>query len=150
MFNKKVLSIAKIHPDAVIPSYGEHGEENSGFDFVSVENRKMVPGERAIISTGLKMEIPTGYEVQVRPRSGFAIKKGVTVLNAPGTVDAGYRGEAKIILINLSDEDVFIQKGDRIAQGVFAKVEHALLVEVKENDLSDTSRGAGGFGSTGR
>lgn len=105
------------------------------------------PLERILVKTGLFLEIPIGYEAQVRPRSGLALKKGITVLNSPGTVDADYRGEVGVILINLSNEDFVIEYGERIAQLVFAKVEQAewLSVEV----LSDTNRGAGGFGSTG-
>jgi dUTP pyrophosphatase len=103
--------------------------------------------ERMLVKTGLFLEIPTGFEAQVRPRSGLALKKGVTVLNAPGTIDADYRGEIGVILINLSTEDFVIEDGERIAQLVFAKVEQAEWVEVKE--LTDTERGIGGFGSTG-
>ncbi|UZO81662.1 dUTP diphosphatase [Aquimarina sp. ERC-38] len=105
------------------------------------------PMERKIIPTGLFMELPVGIEAQVRPRSGLAIKKGVTVLNAPGTIDADYRGEVGVILINLSKENFEIQNGDRIAQMVLAKYEQATWNEV--DVLSETSRGAGGFGSTG-
>lgn len=106
------------------------------------------PLERALIKTGLFMEIPAGYEAQVRPRSGFALKQGVTVLNSPGTIDADYRGEVGVILINLSAEEVKIENGDRIAQLVFAQVEQANWIVTEE--LSETERGAGGFGSTGK
>jgi dUTP pyrophosphatase len=105
------------------------------------------PLERALIKTGLFLEIPVGYEAQVRPRSGLAYKNGVTVLNSPGTIDADYRGEVGVILINLSNEDFVINNGERIAQLVFAKVEQAEWLEVEI--LSDTHRGEGGFGSTG-
>ena len=105
------------------------------------------PLERAIIKTGLFIELPIGYEAQVRPRSGLAAKKGITVLNAPGTIDADYRGEIGVILINLSNEDFTIENGERVAQMVIAKHERAEWIEVAE--LSETSRGAGGFGSTG-
>ena len=105
------------------------------------------PMERTIIKTGLFMELPIGIEAQVRPRSGLAIKKGITVLNAPGTIDADYRGEIGVILINLSNEDFTINDGDRIAQLVIAKHERADWNEV--TSLSETSRGEGGFGSTG-
>jgi dUTP pyrophosphatase len=105
------------------------------------------PLERTIVKTGLYIELPIGYEAQVRPRSGLAAKKGITVLNAPGTVDADYRGEIGVILINLSTEDFVIENGERIAQMVIAKHERAEWVEVHE--LSETSRGEGGFGSTG-
>ena len=106
------------------------------------------PMQRALIPTGLYIEIPEGYEGQVRPRSGLAFKHGITVLNTPGTIDADYRGELKQILINLSDEPFVINNGDRIAQIVFARCEQADMVEVEE--LSETERGAGGFGHTGQ
>lgn len=105
------------------------------------------PLERAIVPTGIFMELPIGYEAQVRPRSGLAAKKGVTVLNAPGTIDADYRGEVGVILVNLSDEDFTVENGERVAQMVIAKHERAEWVEVET--LSETDRGAGGFGSTG-
>lgn len=105
------------------------------------------PLERTIVKTGLFIELPIGYEAQVRPRSGLAAKKGITVLNTPGTIDADYRGEIGVILINLSHEDFIIENGERIAQMVIAKHERAEWVEV--NELSETSRGEGGFGSTG-
>ena len=105
------------------------------------------PLERAIIKTGLFIELPIGYEAQVRPRSGLAAKNGITVLNAPGTVDADYRGEIGVILVNLSNEDFVIQNGERIAQLIIAKHERAEWIEVQE--LTETSRGEGGFGSTG-
>lgn len=105
------------------------------------------PLERTIVKTGLFIELPIGFEAQVRPRSGLAAKKGITVLNAPGTIDADYRGEIGVILINLSHEDFIIENGERIAQMVIAKHERAEWVEV--NELSETSRGEGGFGSTG-
>ena len=106
------------------------------------------PLERAIIKTGLFIELPVGYEAQVRPRSGLAAKKGITVLNAPGTIDADYRGEIGVILVNLSNDDFRVKDGERVAQLVIAKHERAEWIEVGE--LSETSRGAGGFGSTGR
>ena len=105
------------------------------------------PLERAIIKTGLFIELPLGYEAQVRPRSGLAAKKGVTVLNSPGTVDADYRGEIGVILVNLSNEPFIVEDGERIAQLVIAKHERAVWAEVEE--LTETSRGEGGFGSTG-
>ena len=106
------------------------------------------PMQRALVPTGLFMEIPVGYEGQVRPRSGLAIKSGITVLNSPGTIDADYRGEVKVILINLSDVDFVIKSGDRIAQLVIAKHEQPEVVAVET--LSETERGAGGFGHTGK
>lgn len=112
------------------------------------ETVSLQPFERKLIKTGLFLEIPQGYEAQVRPRSGLALKHGITVLNTPGTIDADYRGEIGVILINLSQEVFEIQQGDRIAQLVFAKVEQAAWTQV--NVLSETERGAGGFGSTGK
>jgi dUTP pyrophosphatase len=106
------------------------------------------PMQRALIPTRLFVEIPVGYEAQVRPRSGLAFKKGITVLNTPGTIDADYRGEVKVILVNLSDEDFEVQNGERIAQMVIAAHERAEWTEVEE--LTETARGAGGFGHTGK
>lgn len=111
------------------------------------ESRILKPLERSIVGTGLFIELPIGFEAQVRPRSGLAAKKGITVLNAPGTVDADYRGEIGVILVNLSNEDFTIENGERIAQLVISKHERAEWIEVEE--LSETSRGEGGFGSTG-
>ena len=111
------------------------------------ESITLKPLERTIVKTGLFIELPIGYEAQVRPRSGLAAKKGISVLNAPGTVDADYRGEIGVILVNLSNENFTIENGERVAQLVIAKHERAEWIEVKE--LSETSRGAGGFGSTG-
>lgn len=111
------------------------------------ESITLKPLERTLVKTGLFLEIPIGSECQVRPRSGLALKKGISVLNSPGTVDADYRGEVGVILINLSNETFVIEDGERIAQLVFAQVEQAQWTEVEE--LSSTDRGAGGFGSTG-
>ncbi len=111
------------------------------------ESIELKPLERALVKTGLFMELPVGYECQVRPRSGLALKKGITVLNSPGTVDADYRGEVGVILINLSNETFVVEDGERIAQLVFAEVAQAQWTQVEE--LTETDRGAGGFGSTG-
>lgn len=111
------------------------------------EARVLKPLERSVVGTGLFIELPIGFEAQVRPRSGLAAKKGITVLNAPGTIDADYRGEIGVILVNLSNEDFTVENGERIAQLVITKHERAEWVEV--NELSETSRGEGGFGSTG-
>ncbi len=108
----------------------------------------LAPGERALIPTGLYIEIPEGYEGQVRPRSGLALKRGLTVLNAPGTIDADYRGEVGVILVNLSQQEQIVEKGERIAQLLFAPVTRGEWVEVEA--LRDTERGSGGFGSTGK
>jgi len=124
--------------------------QSAGMDLRAFVEETIVlkPLERAMVPTGLFMEIPEGYEGQVRPRSGLAAKHGITVLNTPGTIDADYRGEIKIILINLSNESFEINNGDRIAQMVFARCEQAHTVEV--SDISETQRGAGGFGHTGK
>ena len=111
------------------------------------ESITLISLERALVKTGLFIELPIGFEAQVRPRSGLAFKKGITVLNSPGTVDADYRGEIGVILVNLSNEDFIIENGERIAQLIIAKHERAEWLEVAE--LSETARGEGGFGSTG-
>lgn len=140
-----VLKIKKLDDKAIIPSYQTKGA--AGFDLHSIEDVLLNPGERKLIKTGLAFEIEDGYEVQIRPRSGLAYKHGITVLNSPGTIDSDYRGEIKVLLINHSNEAFNIKKGDRIAQGVLAKVIQADIIEVKE--LNATSRGDRGFGSTG-
>lgn len=135
--------------DNALPAY--ETVNSAGMDLRAyLPDGKMVlkPMQRALVPTGLFMEIPVGYEGQVRPRSGLAIKSGITVLNSPGTIDADYRGEVKVILINLSDTDFVINSGDRIAQLVIAKHEQPDVVEVQT--LSETERGAGGFGHTGK
>jgi len=123
---------------------------SAGFDVRAniSEPMKLKPLERVLVPSGLFMEIPEGYEAQVRPRSGLAFKNGVTVLNSPGTIDADYRGELKILLVNLSNEDFTINDGERIAQVIIAKHEQAEWIEVEE--LAETVRGAGGFGHTGK
>ena len=131
----------------VTPSYETEGAAGMDLRANIEESIVLKPLERAIIKTGLFIALPGGYEAQVRPRSGLAAKKGVTVLNAPGTIDADYRGEIGVILVNLSKEDFTIENGDRIAQLVIAKYERADWNKVTE--LSETSRGSGGFGSTG-
>ncbi len=140
-----VLKIKKLDNKAIIPNYQTKGA--AGFDLHSIEDVVLNPGERKLIKTGLAFEIEYGYEVQIRPRSGLAYKYGITVLNSPGTIDSDYRGEIKVLLINHSDEAFNIKKGDRIAQAVLAKVIQADIIEVKE--LSVTTRGDKGFGSTG-
>lgn len=120
----------------------------AGMDVVAAEALVLEGGARAAVATGFAIAIPVGYEVQVRPRSGLALKHGVTCLNTPGTIDADYRGEVKVILANLGSEPFSIARGDRIAQLVPAPVQHARFAEVEE--LDETARGKGGFGSTGR
>ena len=116
-------------------------------DVRAAEALTIAPGNRGLVGTGFAFAIPQGYEVQVRPRSGLALKKGISVLNTPGTIDSDYRGEIKVILANLGDEDFVIERGDRIAQIVVAPVQRGDLIEVA--DLDETRRGTGGFGSTG-
>ena len=135
----------KTHPAAVLPSYARPGD--AGMDVCACEAATLQPGERQLVKTGLVMELPHGTEAQMRPRSGLALKQGITLLNTPGTIDEGYRGEVGIILINLGSEPFDIQPGMRIAQMVIAPVLHVDTVEVSE--VSGTARGAGGFGSTG-
>ncbi len=132
------------HP---LPQYETLGSAGVDIRANIAESITLKPLERAIVKTGLFLEIPIGYEAQIRPRSGLAAKKGITVLNSPGTIDADYRGELGVILVNLSNEDFVIEDGDRIAQMVIGKHERADWVEVEE--LTETSRGSGGFGSTG-
>ena len=136
------------HSSNPLPEYATTG--SSGMDIrANLEvAQSLQPLERALIPTGLFIELPAGFEIQVRPRSGLAIKQGITCLNTPGTIDADYRGEIKIILINLSQEEQLIQPGDRIAQLVLQRVDKAIWQEV--NELKITARNAGGFGHTGK
>lgn len=128
------------------PSYATAGA--AGMDIVAAEDLDLAPGTRHAVSTGFAMAIPEGYEVQVRPRSGLALKHGITCLNTPGTIDSDYRGEVKVILANLGDAPFPIRRGDRIAQLVPAPVQRAAFTAVES--LDETARGAGGFGSTGQ
>ena len=131
--------------DLPLPAYATGGA--AGMDVVAAEEFILAPGARHAVATGFAMAIPHGFEVQVRPRSGLALKHGVTCLNTPGTIDSDYRGEVKVILANLGGEPFEIKRGDRIAQLVPAPVQRAALIEV--DSLDETARGAGGFGSTG-
>ena len=135
------------HGDGLpLPAYAS--EHAAGLDVVAAESLTLAPGARHAVSSGFAIAIPHGYEVQVRPRSGLAFKNGITVLNTPGTIDSDYRGEVKVILANLGNEPFEIARGERIAQLVPAPVQRACFAEVE--DLDETARGAGGFGSTGR
>ncbi len=131
-----------------LPAYAT--QQSAGMDLLAAidEAVEIEPGERMIIPTGIGIALPAGFEAQIRPRSGLAAKNGVTVLNTPGTIDADYRGELKVILINLGQEPFTIERGQRIAQMVIARYEHISFDEV--DDLENTDRGAGGFGSTGQ
>ena len=141
------INIKKLDERAVIPEYATLLSAGADLHAVLDEPVTIKPLERKLIKTGLAIALPTGLEAQVRPRSGLALKKGVTVLNTPGTIDADYRGEIGVILINLSSEDFIVNHGERIAQMVIAKHERAQFNDVPE--LTSTTRGTGGFGSTG-
>jgi dUTP pyrophosphatase len=143
--NVKILRLPN-GADLPIPSYATSG--SAGLDLRSAEALTLKPGARALVSTGIAIALSENTEAQVRPRSGLAVKHGVTVLNAPGTIDSDYRGEIKVPLINLGTDDFIIARGDRIAQMVVAPVVQVALVEV--SSLDETTRGEGGFGSSGR
>ena len=146
MANVQVL-ITRIDPSVPLPTYAKGGD--AGADIVTRLDVTLQPGERALVPTGIAIALPDGYVALVHPRSGLAIKHGVTMVNAPGTIDAGYRGELHCIMINHDPKDaITFHKGDRIAQLVIQKVERAEFVEVK--DLPGSGRGTGGFGSTGK
>jgi len=131
--------------DLPLPSYETSG--SAGMDIRAAEDLTIAPAQRGLVGSGFAFAIPHGYEIQVRPRSGLALKKGVSIPNTPGTIDSDYRGELKVILINHGREDFVIQRGDRIAQIVIAPVQRGILKEVDR--LDETARGEGGFGSTG-
>lgn len=140
------IPFVKEHPDAIVPSYEK--SDDAACSLRVIEDYTIKPGKRILARTGLKISIPIGFEAQVRPRSGLAWKKGLTVLNTPGTIDSGYTGEIMVILINLGEEDIIINKGDAVAQMKFSPVYTGYFLEV--NQLDPTQRGNGGFGSTGK
>lgn len=142
---EQIVRFKKLVPEAVLPSYAHPGD--AGMDLTSVEDVELPPGEIRLVKTGLAMALPSGTEAQVRPRSGLTAKYGVTVANTPGTIDEGYRGEIRVILVNLGKAPFRVEKGMRIAQMVIAPVLRVGVAEVTE--LSDTERGTGGFGSSG-
>lgn len=142
--DRKVLKVKRISEEAKLPAYST--EWSAGLDLFSAEEKEIPPGKWELIGTGIAVEIPPGYEGQVRPRSGLALK-GITVLNTPGTIDSDYRGEVKVILLNLSDKPFRVERGMKIAQLVISKYEKVEVVESEK--LSETERGEGGFGSTG-
>lgn len=145
--DKVKIKIKKLHPKAVVPTYGTEGA--AGFDFYALEDVSILPNETKLIPTGIAMEIPLGYEIQVRPRSGMSLKTPFRVANAPGTIDSDYRGECNVIGHNSHNYHMLdIKKGDRIAQGVLSRVPQAEFEVVSE--LGDTVRGTGGYGSTGQ
>jgi len=142
------VAVKRLHShDLPLPAYMTGGA--SGVDLYAACDGEiaLAPGRWALIPTGLALSIPAGYEAQIRPRSGLALKHGITMLNTPGTIDADYRGEIKIIVINLGDKEYILKRGERIAQMVFARVEQAEMIEVE--DLDETPRSGGGFGHTG-
>jgi dUTP pyrophosphatase len=139
------LKVKKVSPDAKIPEYAHKGD--SGLDLYSVEEAELQPMEIRTVKTGLQVSMPPGFEAQVRPKSGLAAKFGITVLNTPGTVDSGYRGEVMVILANFGKKAYRVEKGSKIAQLVIARVEEAKITEARE--LDQTARNEGGFGSTG-
>ncbi|HKD10381.1 MAG TPA: dUTP diphosphatase [Bryobacteraceae bacterium] len=141
------LRIRRIHPEAVIPRYAHGPQEDAGMDLHAVSEVLIAPGDTALVPTGLTIELPPGYEAQIRPRSGLALKHSIALPNSPATIDPGYRGELRVILLNLGRESFHIRPGDRIAQMVIARYE---AVEWEEGELGDSTRGVGGFGSSGR
>jgi dUTP diphosphatase len=136
-----------IHEDAHLPVYAHGPLEDAGLDLRAVEPTTLAPGVAQLVPTGLALELPPGYEAQIRPRSGLALKHSITLPNSPATIDPGYRGEVRVILLNLGAEPYVIQAGDRIAQIVIARYES---IEWEEGDLADSVRSTGGFGSSGR
>jgi dUTP pyrophosphatase len=141
------IRIKKLNPNAMIPRYAHGPDEDAGMDLHSVEAVTLGPGETKLIPTGLAIELPAGYEAQIRPRSGLALKYSITLPNSPATIDPGYRGELRVILHNLGLETFQILPGERIAQLIVARYEP---IEWEEGDLGDSRRGEGGFGSSGR
>jgi len=140
-----MIKINKIKENAILPHYAHEGD--AGVDLYSAENYVLRPGQITLVSTGIKLAIPKGYEAQIRPKSGLALNHGISVCNSPGTIDSGYRGEIGVIAINHSNEEFKIEKRTKIAQMVFNKIEKAEFEEVK--DFDTTKRGQNGFGSTG-
>ena len=141
------IRLKKLVPEALMPEYAHGPEEDAGMDLRSIAAVVLAPGVPQAVPTGLAIELPSGYEGQVRPRSGIALKHAILVANTPGTIDPGYRGEIRVILLNAGASDYKIEKGDRIAQLVIARYEP---VEWEESELNESARGAGGFGSSKR
>jgi dUTP pyrophosphatase len=141
------IKIKRLRPDAFLPAYAHGPEEDAGMDLRAVEDVALEPGVPAMAPTGIAIELPPGCEAQVRPRSGMALKHAITLPNSPATIDPGYRGEIRVIMLNLGRETYRIARGDRIAQLIVARYE---AVEWEESELNHTRRGDGGFGSSGR
>lgn len=140
------LFVQRLDPEVALPRYAHEGD--AGLDLAAAETVTLRPGQRHAVSTGLALAIPQGWVGLIHPRSGLARRHGITVANAPGTIDAGYRGEVVVLLVNLGQEEVTLHRGDRIAQLLLQQVGYADVIEVPT--LEETARGAGGFGSTGR
>ena len=141
------VRIQKLDPGAFLPEYAHGPDEDAGMDLRALEDSTLDPGVARTVRTGVAIELPPGFEAQVRPRSGLALRHSITLPNAPATIDPGYRGEIKVILLNLGGEAYPVHRGDKIAQLVVARYEQ---VEWEEGDLNSSKRGAGGFGSSGR
>lgn len=141
------IRIRRLRPQALLPRYAHGAEEDAGLDLFAAEDVVLEPGAPAAVPTGIAIELPPGYEAQVRPRSGLALHHAVTLPNSPATIDPGYRGEIRVILLNLGRQAYHVRRGDRLAQLVIARYE---AVEWEEGELSESRRGGGGFGSSGR
>ena len=141
------VRIKRLRADAFLPAYAHGPSEDAGLDLQAADQATLTPGVPQLVPTGLAIELPPGCEAQIRPRSGLALKHAITLPNSPATIDPGYRGEIRVILLNLGKDDYVIRRGDRIAQMVIARYE---AVEWEEGELGDSARGTGGFGSSGR
>jgi dUTP pyrophosphatase len=141
------IRISRLRPEAQLPRYAHGPDEDAGLDLHSTSDVVLEPNKAVLVPTGLAIELPPGFEAQIRPRSGLALKHAITLPNAPATIDPGYRGEIQVILLNLGSSPYQIHAGDRIAQMVIARYER---IEWLESDLADSGRGSGGFGSSGR
>jgi dUTP pyrophosphatase len=141
------IRLKKLAPEALLPEYAHGPDEDAGMDLRSIAPVVLSPGVPQAVPTGIAIELPAGYEAQVRPRSGLALKHAITIPNSPATIDPGYRGEIRVILLNVGASDYKIEKGDRIAQLIIARYEP---VEWEEGELNESARGMGGFGSSGR
>lgn len=141
------IRVQRLHSRAVLPQYAHGPGEDAGLDLCATDSVTLQPGVAGLVPTGLSIELPPGYEAQIRPRSGLALKHSLTIPNSPATIDPGYRGEIKVILLNLGRAPYTVQAGDRIAQMVIARYE---AIEWEEGALGESQRGTGGFGSSGR
>lgn len=141
------VHIQRLRPDAFLPAYAHGPDEDAGMDLRAAEDALLEPGEPRLVPTGIAIQLPPGYEAQLRPRSGLALKHAITLPNSPATIDPGYRGEIRVVLLNLGREAYQVHRGDRIAQLIVARYE---AVEWEESALNETNRGGGGFGSSGR